>query len=172
MGTIASVSQTFADIDRTLVDTLQAELQKNDVLAADMVREQLEAGQDGFGQPLTPSYLDDPYFNYAKHPQVAARNYMQWKERITPPQTTWRLMLPARDPATPNLRINGYYHETISAKPIPRGLKITSSGDAAGIGDAVTAKYGDERLYTLGEQAKTYLAENVFKPLLNKIFGK
>ena len=169
MGTIKEVSQRVAEINLRLTADLQQILQDNAALAVEMVGEQHEAGLDGYGQPLTPSYLDDPYFNDTAHPQVAARNYVQWKERITPPQTTWRLMLPPRAPETPNLRINGYYRRTISATPISGGLRI---GTDDMLGGAVTAKYGDDRLYKLGVEARTYIAEEIIMPFLRQLFGK
>ena len=79
------------------------------------VREQLYSGVDGDGNSLSPSYSSDPFFtehragfydedrghyvNCYLHPE----RYIEWKQRITPPEPSSLLNLPARPADIPNL---------------------------------------------------------------------
>lgn len=110
------------------------------------VREQMESGLDGNEKELRPGYLNDPYFKTRKD----AVNYMRWKEAITPPVQS-QLGLRPRPVKTPNLRINGYFHNSLQAVSVPGGLKIVSQG--VDFAPEVEHKYGDA-LYKLGRTAK------------------
>lgn len=164
MGTIAKVAEHFARAAGTWQAEAAREVQKNAVQIADLIREQLYCGLAG-DEPLTPSYSDDPYFKT----QAQAEAYREWKMRITPPAAGQTLGLPPRDADTPNLYINGYYHTRIEAVPIADGVRIGVGSDE--IAEAVTAKYGDRRLYSLGTRAKEYVANNYVKPALRRIFA-
>ena len=113
---------------------------------ANAVREQLESGLDGNEKELQPSYLNDPFFKTRKE----AVKYMRWKERITPPVRS-ELGLRERPVKTPNLRINGYFHNSIQAVRVDGGLKVVSHG--VDFAKDVENKYGNA-LYQLGRTAK------------------
>ncbi len=82
-------------------------------------REQLLDGKNRYGQNLSPTYFDDPYF---KSRESAAR-YSAWKDKITPNAN--------RQSGVPNLYINGRYHNSISAKVVDGKLVVQSSFKAA-----------------------------------------
>ena len=110
------------------------------------VREQLESGLDGNEKELKPNYLNDPYFKTREE----AVKYMRWKERITPPRQS-SLGLRPRAVKTPNLRINGFDHQSIKAVPVAGGVRIGSQGTDFAPG--IEHKYGSA-LYKLGRTAK------------------
>ena len=64
-------------------------------------KQQLMEGIKGDGNEITPSYLNDPYFKTKE----SAQRYSNWKDKITPNSK--------RKSGTPNLYINGFYHNTI-----------------------------------------------------------
>lgn len=98
------------------------------------IKEQLWNGEDAFGNNISPSYLQDPYFNSARE----ARNYAVWKDNITPN--------PQRDFSSPNLFINGYFWNS---------LYIDETGEVNShyLPEIIT-KYGGERTFSL--QDKNY----------------
>lgn len=139
------------------------------------VREQLYSGIDGRGAPLSPSYSADPYFRDKRagffdeeadhwvpcfmHPE----RYIAWKQRITPPEPSNELGLPARAVDTPNLFIVGVFHGSISAKPTPRGVEIFTFGWDQG--PAVERKYGSQ-IFALSEPGVAYFNQNFLLPWL------
>lgn len=146
MGTIKSVNEVagrFVDGFRPMLESVLA---GNAGFLVNAVRDQLESGLDGDEKELRPNYLNDPYFKTRKQ----AEGYMRWKERITPPRPSW-LGLRPRALKTPNLRINGYYHESIKAAAVPGGVRIGSQG--AGFAPELERKYGGA-LYKVGRTAR------------------
>ena len=139
------------------------------------VREQLYSGIDGRGAPLSPSYSSDPYFRDKRagffdeeadhwvscfmHPE----RYIAWKQRITPPEASDRLGLPARNPDTPNLFIVGTFHSSISARGTSRGVEIFTFGWDEG--PAVERKYGSQ-IFALSEPAVAHFNHNFLLPWL------
>lgn len=165
MATIGAVAQAFKQAESSWQEEVVKELSSHSADIADYVREQLYSGLGG-DEPITPSYLDDPYFAT----QAEAEKYRDWKLKITPPVASPRLGLPARDPNTPNLFINGYYHSHIEVSQIAGGLHIGSDGDS--LAEDITSEYGDKFLYRLGERAKFLVKYDYILPTLERIFGK
>ena len=139
------------DFERMAVD--ETHLHAED--AEDFVREQLEAGESGNGRDLYPTYLNDPYFNEPGPWKGRARQYMRWKERITPPLQGEKLFLPPRPASVPNLRIRGDFHESIYAKPTGKGLLIGTSSTP--LGTDIEEKYGSD-IFRLGLNAQERMA--------------
>jgi len=139
------------------------------------VREQLYSGVDGNNVPLSPKYSEDPYFQRKgagyydeqrsmwvpcyQHPE----RYAEWKRRITPPEASDRLNLPARDWDTPNLFIVGTFHSSISARATTRGVEIFTFGWDEG--PAVERKYGSQ-IFALSDPAVAHFNENFLWPWL------
>lgn len=144
------------------------------------VREQLYSGIDGEDKPLEPNYMNDPWFEHHRagyydeeseqwvscfmHPE----RYVEWKERITPPQPSDALGLPARDKDTPNLFIIGTFHGSISSNPTPKGIEIFTKGWDEG--PAVEAKYGSQ-IFGLGTAGTGYFNKNYLWPWLKQWIG-
>lgn len=139
------------------------------------VREQLYSGVDGEGNSLSPSYSSDPYFqdphagyydedrghwvNCYRHPE----RYIAWKQRITPPEPSSRLNLPARPTDIPNLFIVGTFHSSIGERPTARGVEIFTSGWDGG--PSVERKYGSQ-IFKLTENAVGHFNESFLWPWL------
>lgn len=139
------------------------------------VREQLYSGIDGNGAPLSPSYEEDPYFDSPRagyydedaghwvpcfmHPE----RYIAWKERITPPVAGERLGLSPRGVGTPNLFIDGTFHESIDAKATSQGVEIFTSGWSSGT--QVEGKYGSQ-IFALSDPAVGHFNNNFLWPWL------
>jgi len=139
------------------------------------VREQLYSGIDGEGNSLSPSYDSDPYFqdpragyydedasqwvNCYRHPE----RYIAWKQRITPPESSQRLNLPARPDSVPNLFIVGTFHQSIDAKPTAKGVEIFTFGWDGG--PSVERKYGSQ-IFALSENAVEHFNTSFLWPWL------
>ena len=143
------------------------------------VREQLYSGIDGRGAPLSPSYSQDPYFrdHRAGFFDEEADNwvscfmrpdlYIAWKQRITPPEASKRLGLPARSSDTPNLFIFGTFHSSIDARAVSKGIEIFTFGWDGG--PHVERKYGSQ-IFALSSQAVAHFNTNYLMPWLRRWF--
>lgn len=141
------------------------------------VREQMYSGVDGRDAPLSPSYSQDPYFREPRagffdedagqwvpcfmHPE----RYIAWKMRITPPEASQRLGLPARGSDTPNLFIVGTFHGSVDARATQQGVEIFTFGWDEG--PAVERKYGSQ-IFALGNPAVGHFNENFLWPWLRR----
>lgn len=142
---------------------LESLIQSNSSLVTDCIREQIESGQDGNGKSLSPTYLNDPYFDkFGNKAHIMAERYRDWKLRITPPEQGGLLGLPPRDADVPNLRINGYYQDSISAVKKSGGVSI---GSTAVFQSEIANKYGGD-IYKMGDEARKYFKENITEPAL------
>ena len=141
------------------------------------VREQLYAGIDGRDAPLSPSYSTDPYFQHhnagffdetADHwvsCYLRPDLYIAWKQRITPPEASQRLGLPARSPDQPNLFIIGTFHSSIDAQAISQGVQIFTFGWDEG--PAVERKYGSQ-IFGLSSMGVRHFNTNFLLPWLKQ----
>lgn len=115
-------------------------------------QKQLYSGRLSDGSPVTPGYLEDPYFKS----EASAQRYSDWKDAITPDNE--------RQPGVPNLFINGYFYDSWSVKASPGKITFESSDpDAMDIEE----KFG-EKIYGLTDDSmNTYRWDNFF-PLLKE----
>lgn len=139
------------------------------------VREQLYSGIDKNSAPLAPSYSSDPWFQnpragfFDEDAQMFVscyrnpQRYIDWKNRITPPEASQRLGLPARDSDTPNLFIVGTFHGSIDARATSGGVEIFTSGWDEG--PAVERKYGSQ-IFGLSGPAVGHFNTNYLLPWL------
>lgn len=122
--------------------------------------EQLWHGLAADGQPLTPSYLNDPWF---KSKQKAS-NYMEWKQSITPN--------PKRKPENPNLFINGKFYGTLEIFFRPDEFEIDSADPT---GADIIRKYGKAAFGLnsnyLNEYVKSRYYNKVLKVVKSVILG-
>ncbi|MCL1942626.1 MAG: hypothetical protein FWF54_03630 [Candidatus Azobacteroides sp.] len=109
---MATVSDVMNNLSSLNIEEMIQDIVKDDSgTLLDIQKEQLMAGQDNEGNPLTPSYRDDPFFKTLE----AAQRYSDWKDRITPPTGTRAYS--ERPKGTPNLFINGYWQSGIKFIP-------------------------------------------------------
>lgn len=146
MATIKDSERIFREFVDGYSPMLENAITTHKDFAELAIREQLESGIDGNEKELQPNYLNDPYFKTRKE----ALRYMRWKERITPPVQS-QLGLRERPVKTPNLRINGYFHNSIQAVSVDGGISLRSHG--VDFAPDVEHKYGDA-LYKLGRTAR------------------
>jgi len=169
MASIDHVHEIIHRISEGMEDEVLKCMTTNSELMVDMVREQMYSGLDGNGKYLSPDYLSDPYFNESGRWKGKARQYMQWKERITPPEQSIMLMLPARPKSVPNLFISGPFYRSLKASSIDGGVSITTQG--FGAGDSIVHKYG-ENLLGLTETAREYFNRNKLIPWLEDFWNR
>ncbi|RHO68254.1 hypothetical protein DW083_16465 [Parabacteroides sp. AF48-14] len=178
MGTIADVAVKVKvlkeDFPKTITDTLK----ESTPLIKSMIQDQLMAGVDENGKPLKPSYLDDPYFGTVKSGKRAGQKrsdrqrkflanlYMEWKEKLYPPASTFLLGLRARSIETPNLIIIGPYHQSITPRIV--GDKIVTESIGFYAGDDIEKKYGSSHL-GLTKEARAHLVEYRLTPAITNL---
>jgi hypothetical protein len=135
------------------------------------ITEQLYSGINGNDKPLRPTYLNDPYFKSRESGKwyKNARGYMMWKEGITPPYASSWLGIPRRSLDTPNLIIRGDFHNSITAVPFDKGLRIESVG--VSFSDDIERKYG-QAIYRVGSYARRYFIEKYVKKGIEDYFRK
>jgi len=152
MSTILAMKKRFEALDPDLVIYQVMKDNENDL--NDLNLEQLYSGKTNKGEDIHPSYLEDPYWN-DKGGLQAAQRYSDWKDRITPSSR--------RNPGTPNLFINGYYHSRRFTTIVPGGTIVHSDG--ASFGKDIQQKYKD--IDGLGGEFKKIFLETYIQPVLN-----
>lgn len=164
MANIGEASDNFTRLTQQLPAALVALIQSQRAEVEDYITDQLYSGKDGNERDLSPNYLNDPYFNkYGKRRDRAARGYMAWKMRITPPVRSW-LGLEPRKAIVPNLYINGYYHSKIRANETAGGLRIDGT---ASFSAEIEQKYGRD-IYKVSPTAVAYFIREHAAPFLQR----
>ena len=164
MANIGEASDNFTRLTQQLPAALAALIQSQGAEGEDYITDQLYSGKDGNERDLSPNYLNDPYFNkYGKRRDRAARGYMAWKMRITPPIRSW-LGLEPRKAIVPNLYINGYYHSKIRANETAGGLRIEGT---ASFSAEIETKYGRD-IYKVSPTAVAYFIREHAAPFLTR----
>lgn len=142
-------------------------MDKNKSVIENLIHEQLYAGIDGEGQYINPTYDNDPYFNEDGIWKGRAHAYKEWKERITPPETSYLLRLPPRPVNIPNLKIKGNFYDSIKVTAVSNEFKIISSGFDEG--SAIVSKYGD-KILGVSDTAVEYFSNSYLIPWLENFF--
>lgn len=167
MATIGTVAESIRKLSQGLRPEVGTCMGENTAIMADMVREQIYSGLRGDGEFLSPSYLDDPYFNEDGPWKGRARDYMHWKKIITPPEQSLMLMLPARPESIPNLFITGPFHESIKGKGTEDGVTIYTSGFRDG--PSIERKYGAQ-IFGLTDTAKEHFIRTILRPRMERFY--
>lgn len=124
---------------------------ENDILTN--VKDSLWNGKSGSGEDLMP-FVQDPFFKTTDQ----AIGYMNWKNAIAPN--------PNRNPASPNLYINGYFYSTLEVDVSGGEMTVTSKDNLLGID--VIRKYG---VNTFGVTDAFY--KDVLRPeIINKLIQR
>lgn len=167
MATIGTVADAVRKLSKGLKNEVGSCMGENTGLMADMVREQIYSGLSGDGKMLSPSYLEDPYFNEKGPWHGRAKGYMEWKKKITPPEQSLMLMLPARPAIIPNLFISGPFHKSINGKATTDGVTMYTSGFRDG--PTIEKKYGS-RIFGLTDTAKSYFINRLLLPRMQRYY--
>ncbi len=165
MASIEEVYNVIHRISSGIGESVLECMGENADVVAGMVREQLYSGLDGNGDYLRPTYDDDPYFNEKGPWQGRGEAYKRWKARITPPEPSQRLHLPARPEEVPNLFITGPFHRSIRAEVQGDHMTVFTSGFRDG--PLIERKYG-EAIFSLGARAREYFVGDLLKPHLER----
>lgn len=177
MADIDKVADTIRIANAFLKSSIMEELERNSEALSMMNREQLYCGQKIDGTPITPTYLDDPYFKQKKNADGSERsdaqakrvamNYRGWKLRITPPLKSSWLGLNPRSIDTPNLVITGKFHNSIRPKFSEDSIEMISTEST--LGGAIISKFGKDIL-GFGNPAKEYMVDKIVTPYIRKFF--
>lgn len=170
MATIKEAANKFNLFVFGFEDTIKKTIVNNRLEIIDYVKEQLYSGVNGNGNPLRPTYLNDPWFETKEAGRwyKNASGYAKWKKRHTPPLPSY-LGIQARDMYTPNLVIRGDFYDSITAIPIDDGISIHSRGVSFS-GD-IERKYGNT-IYRIGPQASEHFIKYVLSPALRSYYSK
>lgn len=155
---LGAFAEQFDKYVRSLEGLAVDEVHKYPKDAVAFVKEQLNSGMTGADEMLKPTYLTDPYFDEEGPWKGRAKQYMKFKERITPPETGQRLFLPPRPVDIPNLRITGVFYDSIYARPTKAGLRIGT--DSVSLGGSIEEKYGSD-IFRLGFRASEWMLTKV-----------
>lgn len=155
MATILEMRKRFEEMQSRTDEIIYGALKDNEQDLNDLNLEQIYSGKNNEGENLRPSYLEDPYWD-DKGGLKAAQAYSDWKDRITPS--------PFRNPGTPNLFINGYYHSRRRTLISPGGEIIHE--DSAHFGKDIKSKY--KNLDGLGGRFKQIFLKEYVQPVLNE----
>src|SRR5690348_16537616 len=102
----------------------------------DLNQQQLFSGRLSDGSPVSPTYLEDPYFKS----QESAQRYSDWKDQITPNEN--------RPRGVPNLFINGRFYESWRIRATATKVTFDSSDPNA---PDIEEKFG-EKIYGLDDE--------------------
>jgi hypothetical protein len=157
MATIAGFKRNFDEFIRSVPDILQGEVNRSQDVLLGLNEDQMLYGRDADGKLLSPTYLNDPYFNDRKNPGLAAEQYMNMKIALEPEhrQRLYSMgiqLFPEKPEDVPNLLVNGNWFMNL--------LFIGVSGDSYTLGSNgrvsadIEAKYG--KVFGLAPVSKAY----------------
>lgn len=107
--------QRLEQLDQTLEGSVVRAIDDTSDQILFLNQKQLYAGRLSDGSPVSPGYLEDPYFKS----EASAQRYSDWKDQITPNEE--------RPPGVPNLFINGYFYKSWSIKASADKITFESS---------------------------------------------
>ena len=157
--------------DGLLPDLNRDIMVKNKEEFSQYIVEQLWSGINGNDKPLRPTYLNDPYFNTkeAGHWYKNAKGYAAFKQRVAPLMYSSLINAPVSSKGTPNLVITGDFHNSITAVPTDKGLRIESVGIS--FSNDIEKKYG-QAIYKVGSYARKAFMERHIKQGIADYFRK
>lgn len=145
-GKLNGIVAQMADIERIMAEACADVFSGKSDECVEQVRRQLMEGLSGSGEPLRPTYTEDPYFS---SPQQAEAYVTMKKERFgvdCPPN------------GSPNMYINGHFHNSLHMEVHDSECSVESTASFA---DEIWAKFGKENF---GISDK-FFAEEI-KPLI------
>lgn len=154
--------QATKEVNSRLIEIIEKILNDNDEKIKEVYRDQLNAGLDGNGKQLTPSYSQDPYFSSP----AAGKRYAAWKHARNKGTNT---IFPIRNIDTPNLIVTGkLVHNVVLFSASNEMFRIDIESR---IYNQLISKYG-EQTFTLNSIAIAYLNETIVLPILKEEIAK
>lgn len=148
-------------------DTVSRVVNKRLQVLLSLNRDQMLLGRNTEGEILTPSYLNDPYFDNKLQAQIyAAMKYSlesQHKSRIENPT-----LYPDKDRNTPNLIVTGTFQDNMFVFPEGDSFLIGSTYSEAG---DIERKYRN-LVFGLSPESKDFFYENYIYPELVKLLNR
>lgn len=170
MATINEYCEKATSFLDGIIPCIEQTLANNRWEVVTAIREQLYSGVDGNEHVLRPTYTGDPYFKMRyKNPQVALRKaaeYRDWKNDITPPETSRHIHFSPRGTDTPNLFIDGTFHRSIVADVSGGVLRVNTEGFKDG--RAIEAKYGTA-IFKVSNSSWEWIIKEYVAPELTKL---
>lgn len=167
MATVEEVFDVINKITTQFEEQVVSCMDENKRTILMCICEQLYSGQNGKGEHLSPNYSNDPFFNEDGPWKGRNKDYIAWKDSITPPEKSLQLGLSPRPRNVPNLFINGKFYSEIYANRLNMSLDIDVS--YVGDGKDIVAKWGDEIL-TMGNSAVQYFNAEKLIPHLEEFY--
>jgi hypothetical protein len=127
MGKIEDMAFGLGNIVQNLTENTAEVIQFYKKEMADRVRAQLFNGTGGDGNPLHPTYSEDPFFKSRQ----SMEGYIAWKTAAS------GVGVPSN--GSPNMFINGTFHSSIEFVDCPGGVEVTSDYKDA---EAIFEKWG------------------------------
>lgn len=137
---------------------------RNEEVLLSLNRDQMLLGRDAEGNVLTPSYLEDPYFDTPEQAEAYAgmkyRLESEHRSRIENPT-----IYPDKDRDTPNLIVTG---------PFQDNMFILVERDSFLLGSTyadtrdIDAKYGN-RVFGMAPASREYFYKHFIRPALTKL---
>lgn len=150
----------------TVAEVVEWKVSEHSDVIVDLNRDQMLLGRNTDGEPFTPSYTDDPYFETP----AEARAYKLMKERLTiqhRARMTFVLDYPDKDPDTPNLIVTGPFQDHMFIRTTPDSYTIGSAyKDSA----AISAKY-DNKVFGLTDVSRKYFYDHYLYHAIRKHIG-
>jgi len=146
MATVLDMLENFRAMDLTAIT--EGALQDVSAQALTANKTQLYDGKTSTGDDVSPTYLEDPYFE----DKAEAQRYSDWKDQITPNKR--------RKKGVPNLFINGKFYSTITVQVQSGGLLYKSSFEAA---PSIESTFGNN-IYGLGGELRDQFLYEVLRP--------
>lgn len=137
--------------------------EKKDILLS-LNKDQMLLGRNASGEILSPSYLNDPYFDN----KVKAESYAVMKQRLQPTHDSMiknPTIYPNKDKNTPNLIVSG---------PFQNSMFITTSENEFIIGSTYIDSYAIENKYNndvfgIAPSSAMFFYEHYIRPAILKL---
>jgi len=153
MKRIDDMIKNLQEFQATITEIVREAVSESQTEILDGVRQNLREGKRGDGADITPSYLDDPFFE--SKPQAVA--YMNYKKSIS---------LPSKNMATPDLYINGWFHSKLGIKLDAETFTIEGT---APLSMRISDKYAPVTFAMSDANRNVFARVHVLPKLLEKI---
>jgi hypothetical protein len=173
MGTIREVYERFSAAYAAIPDAVSEVVSRTPDVLLDLNRDQLLQGRDADGELLSPTYMNDPYFNTEESGRWFhnAGGYFKMKrflENLHRQRMTYAELYGEKPTDVPNLIITG---------PFQNSFFIRVSRDSYTIGatyvdaDDISAKYKN-RVYGLAPKSREFYYFGFIRPAILLLYEK
>lgn len=154
------IRKKITDIDSTIDEVVE----KNKDVLLSLNRDQMLLGRDAKGNELSPSYLNDPYFDNAAQAQAyaAMKQRLEAKHNARIENPT---IYPAKNRTTPNLIVTGPFQDNMFIITSPG--KFTIGSTYVDSGD-IERKYNNE-VFGIAPGSVMFFYDNYLKPALMRL---